>query len=87
MKKELVVDFRDLRFVSVECGKCHSEITLDAGSSSADDFPVECPCCHESIGMHMKNRLKQFKDAYRVLTDPSSPHVKVRIRPEDNPSA
>ena len=86
MTKEFVLEFKELRFISVECGTCHSEMTIDAANQQSDDFPIQCPCCHAEFTAFLKSRIKNFKDAYRVLSDASSPRVKVRIRVDEGGS-
>jgi NAD-dependent SIR2 family protein deacetylase len=89
MQKEFMLNFSELKFLSVECSRCHTEITIDASDKAADEFPAQCPCCRESLGAFMKTRVTQYKDVYRALCAremKESPVIRVRIRNEVLPS-
>ena len=82
MTKELLLDFAELRYIAVECPRCHAEITVDAENKAADDFPVVCPCCRESLGPLIKININAYKAVYKafVSTDPKDSDTKVRVR-------
>lgn len=76
--KELVLDFKDLRNIDVECGECGMHTAMDIADRRTK-IPGKCPGCQtifESVGL--QNALMNYMEAYRALAQLKQ-KVKVRI--------
>ena len=68
MQKETIVTLSDLRYLNLECGKCHTQIILDlAGKKEISN----CPVCHAtfdpiSVGGHVTALAKAFEDSEKM---------------------
>jgi hypothetical protein len=48
-QEEYVVDFADIRFVSLVCGHCKYEAIVDASSASEPVIAEACPRCDKAF--------------------------------------
>lgn len=81
--KEFVIDFADLKLISVTCRKCNTEIIFDVTKADIK-MPSECPC-GEGYGDFFISALNGFHDAYAKFTHQKvRAMAKIRIRREAN---
>jgi uncharacterized CHY-type Zn-finger protein len=64
MQQEMCVPFSDLRYLSVECGQCHTEITVDLSNKS--DIS-QCPVCLQRIEDALRGHIQAISIAYGQL--------------------
>ena len=82
--KEYVIDFADLKLVSVVCKKCKTEIIIDM-TGKRMTIPNVCQACGNIINQVFLEALSTFYGIYRHLsgTDPSA-SARIRIRQESS---
>ena len=82
--KEYVIDFTDLKLVSVVCGKCKTEIILDM-TGELRLIPNVCQSCGQIINEVFLEALTSFYKIYKYLAgkEPSA-SARIRIRQESN---
>lgn len=80
--KEYVIDFADLKLVSVVCKKCQTEIILDM-TGDLKLIPNICQSCGGVINEVFIEALTSFYKIYRYLggKDPGA-SARIRIRQE-----
>jgi hypothetical protein len=69
VKKELLIDFRDLRCIDIECAECGMHTTIDVADRRTK-IPPKCPGCQaifESVGL--QGALLKYMEIYRMLVD------------------
>ena len=67
MKKELILDFQDIRRIDIECSDCGVHTTIDVADRRTK-IPGKCPGCQaifESVGL--QGALGHYLEAYRNL--------------------
>lgn len=78
--KELVLEISALKFVGIECNKCHTEIIFDL-NNTAKAIPFECPTCRNGeYDIHFSTALDSLRTSYQVLSKSENQHVRIRIR-------
>ena len=82
--KEYVIDFADLKLVSVICKKCKTEIIIDM-TGELINIPNVCQACGNLINAVFLDALTSFYNIYKYLAgkDPSA-SARIRIRHEAN---
>lgn len=73
--RKLVLDFADLRFVSVECHQCKTEVVFDAGDAK-NGVPTRRPTCNHEYDALFCGSLTNYRDFYRNFSKSS-----YRVRP------
>ena len=69
MTKQIMLDFKDLRFIEITCSICKTKTTLDATSPKARP-PGECSACGSSFNrVSVQDPVTRFIDVYRLLSD------------------
>jgi hypothetical protein len=69
VKKELVLDFKDLRMLDIECHECGMRMTFDV-SDERTQVPGACPGCHADFDrVSVMGSLRKYVDAYRVICE------------------
>ncbi len=77
MQNEMLVPFSDLRYLSVECGQCHTEVTVDL----SEKWDVsQCPVCMRRTEDALRGHLQALSIAYGQLPKLSSYKVSFRIK-------
>lgn len=79
IRRELVIDFKDLSQMVLPCPKCESTITILVRTA---EVPQECPSCHEEYDPAFRQAVRDFRQVYKRLTDPKSRSVQFRIAAE-----
>lgn len=75
--EELVLDFKELRFLAIRCPHCETEVVLDVASKRAS-IPTACPSCREGgFDPTFQASLDTYREAYRQL---ASDHLKHRVQ-------
>jgi hypothetical protein len=69
MQSQFVVPFADLRYLSIECGKCKTVITVDL--DGADCNPSQCPVCLQafdqaSVRGHIQSLATMYKQIKQI---------------------
>ena len=68
MEKTLVLDFKELRYIVIECSKCRVKITFDMSQSNSR-IPGACPSCGQPFDLvSVQTPLASFREIYRMLT-------------------
>ena len=75
VRKELLVDFSDLRYFEVECG-CGTRISIDLESRTAL-LPSACPGCNQDL--QLKNSLISLAEQYQYLKNLKQAAVRIRV--------
>ena len=70
VKRQAVIDFIDLRFLSIECSQCGTKLVLDVAASGRE-MPEACPACHESFGS-AKHQIGHFIRVYNAIKESGS---------------
>ena len=69
VNKELILDFKDLRRIDIECAECGTHTTIDV-SDKRTKIPGKCPSCQvifENVGL--QQALINYLEVYRRLVD------------------
>jgi len=67
MEQQTIIDLKELSRISIECGKCQSEATMNAMSADARP-PQRCPCCGEEFdNRFVRDQISAYITAYRTL--------------------
>lgn len=84
--KEYVIDFADLKLVSVVCGKCKTEIIIDM-TGELILIPNVCQSCGNLINQVFLDALTSFYKIYKYLSAKDlNSSARIRIRQESNMS-
>lgn len=82
MKKQIALDFADLRYVEVTCANCAAKTTIDALNQKSR-APETCGGCGVTFDvMAIRNPITSFIDVYRTLTH-ADQRAKFRVVVED----
>lgn len=65
MQKEILVSFSDLRYLSMECGRCNTEVIVDL---SKNWDISQCPVCTQRTEDALRGHLKAIAIAYGQIT-------------------
>ncbi len=88
--KELVFDFSDMRLISIECSKCHTEVTIDAshtGKRGNQGVATKCPSCGEEFDpVSVQSPIAQYLDIYNTLGKINH-RVRLKVRILENEKA
>jgi len=88
ISKEYIIDFGELKLLSIVCAKCKAEIIIDMAKKEQLFFPPSCqfcPICNDDFGPLFIDALTSLHKVYRHLTDKSDrAFVRIRIRREGN---
>jgi hypothetical protein len=79
---ELRIPFEDATKVSIECGKCDTEIVVDFGKHEGTEWEsinLECVVCNTKFGDDVRNTLRFLSFANRTVKD-SKRKVSFRVR-------
>jgi hypothetical protein len=84
-KKALFLDVKDLRYVSITCGKCSTRVVVDmeseparAGGQTGQVMPSVCPSCHADFDSALK-RLNGWREVYAGLKDVNGVQIQVDL--------
>ena len=77
-KTELIVDFAELRVLSIPCPKCQTRVRLDCGDLEAN-VPQECPGCGREYGESFRSGLHSFRELYRKFSGAGERPVQICI--------
>lgn len=84
MKKELIVDFKDLRHVDIGCHQCSTHMVIDAGDDRVG-VPTFCAGCHLDFDeVSVVGSLRSYVAAYRMISKLRQ-NVSIRV-PFDDPA-
>lgn len=67
MTKQTVIDFSDLRFISISCPTCKTKLVLDA-LATGRDVPDACSACLSSYGS-IKHQIGAFIRVYHAVKE------------------
>lgn len=70
MKKRTVIDFADLRFLSVECATCGTKVTIDVARTDRE-IPKACSCGADFATLN--HAIGSFVRAYNGARDSPNP--------------
>ncbi len=66
MQSQMIVPFEDLRYLSIECGKCATQIIVDLAAASHD--PQQCPCCFQHFDdVSVRGHIAALASAYAQI--------------------
>lgn len=84
--KEYVIDFADLKLLSIVCKNCKAEIILNIDESDLyEKMPRVCIVCGEDFGKSLTESMIYFQKSYKQFTDKlSKANARMRIRREVN---
>jgi hypothetical protein len=86
VKKELILDFKDLRHIDIACHQCGMHMVLDA-SDERIRVPAFCAGCHADFdSVSVVGSIRKYVDAYRVICELRQV-VTVRVPIDDAPPA
>jgi len=69
MRKEMVLDFSELRSVRLQCKDCGVGIALDMADKRTR-IPAKCPGCNSEFDRQsVQGSLGAFQDAYKSLSN------------------
>ena len=77
-KHELVLDFSELRYVSVSCPHCKSVMTLDITIETTKGRLARCGRCDAETDKLLAQGIEDYREAYRKLSQFASV-VQVRV--------
>jgi hypothetical protein len=68
LRRELVVDFSDLRHLRIACGseRCQSVVIIDLEAKDSVALKV-CPGCNDAFKEDFLKALDTFKESYRGI--------------------
>lgn len=81
-KHELVMDFAELRYVSVSCQHCKSVMTIDITTETNKGRLARCGRCDAEVDKLLSQGIEDYREAYRKLSQFAST---VQVRVEETP--
>jgi len=78
-KTELIVDFSELRRVSIPCTKCATRVVLDLVDEEAG-IPEECPSCGKEYGDSFRTALHTLRQVYRKLSAQGERQIQICVQ-------
>lgn len=75
---ETVIDFEELRTLSIPCQKCKTSVRMDLADEEAN-VPESCPCCGLEYREAFRSTLFTLRQVYRKLSDAGERPVQVCI--------
>jgi NAD-dependent SIR2 family protein deacetylase len=67
-ERELILDFKELGSIALECAECHAQTILDA-TQKKTRVPARCPSCQTDFDpVSVQGALSSFLDTYRLLS-------------------
>ena len=72
--KELVLEFKELNLIGIECPECKAETLFDLAWR---DGPSQCSVCRKAYDDAMKNAFSALRSVYNHFADQP---VRVRVR-------
>lgn len=81
-KHELVLDFSELRYISVFCPHCKSVVTIDITVETNKGRLTRCGRCDAETDKLLAQGIEDYREAYRKLSQFASI---VQVRVEETP--
>jgi hypothetical protein len=77
--RELVIPVSDLHRLAVECGTCHTVVTVDLGSAPA--IIAFCSVCRHDYSPDIKQRLSALREILDALATTKECAFSFRVAP------
>jgi hypothetical protein len=69
MQTQLIVPFEDLRYLSITCGNCLAEVTIDLADTTHNPNPNQCPVCLQEFDQaSVREHVHSVTMAFRQIT-------------------
>jgi uncharacterized Zn finger protein len=68
MKRQIALDFADLRYIEIKCSNCQAKTTLDAKSVKSRGPDRCCGCGVMFEGIAVSEPVRSFIEVYRTMT-------------------
>ena len=81
---EAVLDFKELRFVSIKCNGCGTKVILDAGSQA--NVPRHCCSCEQPFPVCFIGSIEQYCAVFKQLQD-SKNSVQIHVSLSHDPKS
>ncbi len=66
MTQELILSIPEIRWLAIECPRCHTRITYDMAGSAA--ILWQCPGCNQNYEQ-LRKSVETFRDAFKALCE------------------